>query len=185
MNVIVELIRFTTAVVGKGYRGMWVDGDTQFRLYRHVRHVRHGDRGGRLVVGPDWKGETPIRIKKVFQSTSPFTLALIRPQLFIPDDMPNVEIIQHRRRGFRPPLSRKVVATPACRQPNMPIARCRGRRGRLYDDLFWSGAAGRRETRQLDSDDARQGGFTLLRLYRPLEPFFTKEWRLSEIELVP
>jgi hypothetical protein len=26
--------------------------------------------------------------------------------------------------------------------------------------------------------------FTLLRLYSPLEPFFTKEWRLSEIELV-
>jgi len=26
--------------------------------------------------------------------------------------------------------------------------------------------------------------FTILRLYSPLEPFFTKEWRLSEIELV-
>jgi hypothetical protein len=26
--------------------------------------------------------------------------------------------------------------------------------------------------------------FTLLCLYGPLEPFFTKEWRLSEIELV-
>jgi hypothetical protein len=30
-----------------------------------------------------------------------------------------------------------------------------------------------------------KGWFTLLRLYSPLEPFFTKEWRLSEIELVP
>jgi hypothetical protein len=29
-----------------------------------------------------------------------------------------------------------------------------------------------------------KGWFTLLRLYGPLEPFFTKEWRLSEIELV-
>jgi hypothetical protein len=29
-----------------------------------------------------------------------------------------------------------------------------------------------------------KGWFTLLRLYSPLEPFFTKEWRLSEIELV-
>jgi hypothetical protein len=25
----------------------------------------------------------------------------------------------------------------------------------------------------------------ILRLYSPLEPFFTKEWRPSEIELVP
>ncbi|MGO6845863.1 DUF1254 domain-containing protein [Rhizobium ruizarguesonis] len=30
-----------------------------------------------------------------------------------------------------------------------------------------------------------KGWFTLLRLYSPLESFFTKEWRLSEIELVP
>ncbi|SDA79697.1 Protein of unknown function [Sinorhizobium sp. NFACC03] len=30
-----------------------------------------------------------------------------------------------------------------------------------------------------------KGWFALLRLYSPLESFFTKEWRLSEIELVP
>jgi hypothetical protein len=29
-----------------------------------------------------------------------------------------------------------------------------------------------------------KGWFVLLRLYSPLEPFFTKQWRLSEIELV-
>ncbi len=29
-----------------------------------------------------------------------------------------------------------------------------------------------------------KGWFTLLRLYSPLELFFTKEWRPSEIELV-
>jgi hypothetical protein len=29
-----------------------------------------------------------------------------------------------------------------------------------------------------------KGWFTLLRLYSPLEPFFTKEWRPSEIEMV-
>lgn len=31
--------------------------------------------------------------------------------------------------------------------------------------------------------DPKKGWFTLLRLYSPLEPFFTKEWRPSEIEL--
>jgi len=30
-----------------------------------------------------------------------------------------------------------------------------------------------------------KGFFVILRLYSPLEPFFTKEWRPSEIELVP
>ncbi len=30
-----------------------------------------------------------------------------------------------------------------------------------------------------------KGWFTILRLYSPLEPFFTKEWRPSEVELVP
>jgi hypothetical protein len=29
-----------------------------------------------------------------------------------------------------------------------------------------------------------KGWFTILRLYSPLEPFFTKEWRISEIKLV-
>ena len=32
--------------------------------------------------------------------------------------------------------------------------------------------------------DPNKGWFTVLRLYSPLEPFFTKEWRPSEIELV-
>ena len=30
-----------------------------------------------------------------------------------------------------------------------------------------------------------KGWFVLLRLYSPLEPFFTKTWRPGEIELVP
>ena len=32
--------------------------------------------------------------------------------------------------------------------------------------------------------DPEKGWFTILRLYSPLEKFFTKEWRPSEIELV-
>lgn len=32
--------------------------------------------------------------------------------------------------------------------------------------------------------DPKKGWFTILRLYSPLEPFLTKEWQLSEIELV-
>jgi hypothetical protein len=32
--------------------------------------------------------------------------------------------------------------------------------------------------------DRKKGWFTILRLYSPLEPFFTKEWKPSEIEKV-
>jgi hypothetical protein len=32
--------------------------------------------------------------------------------------------------------------------------------------------------------DPEKGWFTILRLYSPLESFFTKKWRPSEIELV-
>jgi hypothetical protein len=47
-----------------------------------------------MVVGPEWKGETPAGIKKVFTSTTPFTVAVYRTQLFNPEDMPNVEKVQ-------------------------------------------------------------------------------------------
>src|SRR5262245_14735455 len=50
--------------------------------------------GDYMVVGPDWKGEKPIRIKKVFRSSTQFSLAVYRTQLFGPDDMPNVEKVQ-------------------------------------------------------------------------------------------
>ncbi len=50
--------------------------------------------GDYLVVGPDWKGETPAGIKKVFQSSTQFSAVAYRTQLFSPDDMPNVVKIQ-------------------------------------------------------------------------------------------
>jgi hypothetical protein len=50
--------------------------------------------GDYLVVGPDWKGETPAGIRKVFQSTTPFALTIFRTQLFNAADMPNVVKVQ-------------------------------------------------------------------------------------------
>jgi hypothetical protein len=50
--------------------------------------------GDYMVVGPDWKGETPPNIKKVFQSSTQFSIAIYRTQLFNPKDMPNVEKVQ-------------------------------------------------------------------------------------------
>ncbi len=52
------------------------------------------DPGDYMVVGPDWKGETPPGIKKVFRSTTQFSVAAYRTQLFNPQDMPNVMKVQ-------------------------------------------------------------------------------------------
>lgn len=50
--------------------------------------------GDYLVVGPDWKGELPPGIKKVFRSSTQFSAAAYRTQLFNPADMPNVVKVQ-------------------------------------------------------------------------------------------
>jgi hypothetical protein len=50
--------------------------------------------GEYMIVGPDWKGETPAHIKQVFHSTTPFSAAIFRTQLFNAADMPNVVKIQ-------------------------------------------------------------------------------------------
>ncbi len=50
--------------------------------------------GSYMVVGPDWQGETPAGIKKVFRSSTQFALAIFRTQLFEPTDMLNVKKVQ-------------------------------------------------------------------------------------------
>ena len=50
--------------------------------------------GSYLVAGPDWKGDAPAGIGKVFRSTTPFGLTIFRTQLFTADDMPNVVKVQ-------------------------------------------------------------------------------------------
>ena len=78
------------------------------------------DPGHYLVVGPDWKGETPGGIKKVFRSTTQFPLAGFRTQLFNPADMPNVVKVQA---GYQvQPLSAylKRPAPPAAPAVNFP-----------------------------------------------------------------
>ena len=53
-----------------------------------------GKAGKYMVVGPDWKGEKPAGIDKVFHSLTPFSLAGFRTQLLNATDMPNVVKIQ-------------------------------------------------------------------------------------------
>jgi hypothetical protein len=78
------------------------------------------DAGDYMIVGPDWKGATPPGIKKVFRSTTQFSLAGYRTQLFNPADMPNVVKVQA---GYKAqPLSAylKQPAPPAPPEVNFP-----------------------------------------------------------------
>ena len=47
-----------------------------------------------MVVGPDWKGATPPGIKKVFRSSTQFSVAGYRTQLFNADDLDGVKKVQ-------------------------------------------------------------------------------------------
>ena len=75
------------------YSVQLIDGNTYNYGYIGTR-ATGPDAGHYLVVGPDWKGEKPAGIRKVFTSTTPFALTLFRTQLFNADDMPNVVKIQ-------------------------------------------------------------------------------------------
>jgi hypothetical protein len=75
------------------YSVQLIDGNTYNYGYIGSR-ATGSEAGDYLVVGPDWKGETPAGIKKVFSSTTPFGLTVYRTQLFNPSDMPNVEKVQ-------------------------------------------------------------------------------------------
>jgi hypothetical protein len=75
------------------YSVQLTDGNTYNFGYIGTR-ATGPEAGDYVVAGPDWKGETPAGIKKVFSSTTPFAFAVFRTQLFNPKDMPNVEKVQ-------------------------------------------------------------------------------------------
>src|SRR6267154_686148 len=79
------------------YSVMLCDGNTFNYGYIGSR-ATGSEAGDYMVVGPDWKGETPAGIKKVFHSSTQFSAVAYRTQLFNPADMPNVVKVQS---GYR------------------------------------------------------------------------------------
>src|SRR4249920_1117356 len=75
------------------YSVMLCDGTTYNYGYIGTR-ATGSEAGDYMVVGPDWKGQTPAGIKKVFQSSTQFSLAGYRTQLFNAADLPNVVKVQ-------------------------------------------------------------------------------------------
>src|SRR5882757_10612209 len=70
------------------YSVQLIDGNTYNYGYIGSRATGN-EPGDYLVVGPSWGGETPPGVKAVFRSTTQFSIAGYRTQLFGPDDMPN------------------------------------------------------------------------------------------------
>ncbi|MGH6752137.1 MAG: DUF1254 domain-containing protein [Bradyrhizobium sp.] len=103
------------------YSVQFIDGNAYNFGYIGSRATGY-EPGSYMVVGPDWKGETPAGVKKVFSSTTPFALTIFRTQLFNPKDMANVEKVQA---GYKaqplsaflkqpaPPAAPKIDFTPA------------------------------------------------------------------------
>ena len=75
------------------YSVMLCDGNTFNYGYIGSRATGN-EAGDYMVAGPDWRGETPPGIRKVFHSTTQFSVAGYRTQLFNPEDMPNVVKVQ-------------------------------------------------------------------------------------------
>jgi hypothetical protein len=103
------------------YVGQMVDGSTYNYGYIGSRATGN-EAGDYMVVGPDWQGEAPKGIKKVFRSGSSFSLVGFRTQLLGPGDMPNVEKVQA---GYKvAPLSAylSTAAPPAAPAIDFPKA---------------------------------------------------------------
>jgi hypothetical protein len=101
------------------YSVMLCDGNTFNYGYIGSR-ATGSDAGDYMVVGPDWNGEAPAGIKKVFRSGTQFSAVAYRTQLFNPEDMPNLVKVQA---GYKAqPLSAYLhqPAPPAAPVINFP-----------------------------------------------------------------
>ncbi len=104
MDLRAEPVVISVPAVDKAryYSVMLNDGNTFNYGYIGSR-ATGSDAGDYLVVGPSWQGETPPGIKDTFRSTTDFSMAVFRTQLFDANDMPNVIKVQD---GYRiQPLS--------------------------------------------------------------------------------
>jgi len=119
---------------GRYYWLHLTDGNTYNYGYIGSRATGHAA-GDYLVVGPEWQGEAPAGIKKVFRSSTPFALTIFRTQLFNAKDMPKVQKVQA---GYQArPLSAflKQAAPPAAPKIDFRPATTAGIKENFYEYL--------------------------------------------------
>ena len=90
-----------------------IDGYTFNFAYIGSRATGNGG-GNFLIAGPQWQGETPPGIDKVFRSGTSLAWALFRTQLFSPDDLKAVEAIQS---GYKIQTLSQFLGKPATPEP--------------------------------------------------------------------
>ena len=83
------------AVDKKHYYSVMLNDGNTFNYGYIGSRATGSEAGDYMVAGPRWQGETPAGIKKVFRSTTDFSLAAYRTQLFNPGDMDNVVKVQN------------------------------------------------------------------------------------------
>nr|WP_255771776.1 DUF1254 domain-containing protein [Microbulbifer guangxiensis] len=86
-----------------------VDGNTYNYGYIGSRTTGNGA-GNYLIAGPGWKGEMPEGIDKVFRSSTDFSTAIFRTQLFDQGDIDNVKKVQA---GYRAQPLSSFLGKPA------------------------------------------------------------------------
>jgi len=102
------------------YSVMLEDGNTF--VYGYIGSRATGNEAGDyMVAGPDWNGATPSGIKKVFRSTTQFSVAGYRTQLFDPADIDNVKKVQadYKAQTLSAYLKQPVPAAPAINFPKI------------------------------------------------------------------
>jgi hypothetical protein len=75
------------------YSVQFCDGNTYNYGYIGSR-ATGSDAGDYLVVGPTWSGLVPVGIKRYYRSSTQFSFAIYRTQLFNPGDIENVIKVQ-------------------------------------------------------------------------------------------
>jgi hypothetical protein len=78
---------------GRYYSVQMVDMYTHNYGYIGSRTTGNGA-GCYLLAGPEWQGDTPPGIAKIFRCETPFSLIIFRTQLFNPADIENVKKVQ-------------------------------------------------------------------------------------------
>jgi hypothetical protein len=117
LNLIAEPMVLTVPKIGadRYFSVQFIDAYT-FNFDYAGSRTTGNDGGVFLVVGPNWRGETPEGITKVIKSETEFVLAVFRTQLFNPADIENVKAIQD---GYKAQPLSAYLGKPAPEQPQV------------------------------------------------------------------
>jgi hypothetical protein len=113
------VLTLPTVEAGRYYSAQFIDLYTHNFAYAGSRTTGNGG-GNFLIAGPKWKGEAPANIAQVIHCETEIAAIAIRTQLFRPDDIDKVKMIQEGYKlhtlsvfaGTKPPATAPVIEFP-------------------------------------------------------------------------